>query len=48
MREYASETIGKLMSDVEDFDVEIESLKKAELVSLFSDVAVSAKRRKVE
>lgn len=48
VREYASETIEKLMPDVEDFDGEIEGLKKAELVSLFSDVALSAKRRKVD
>lgn len=39
LRAYASRTIEKLMPDVEDFDGEIAYLERAELVSLFTDVA---------
>ncbi|RDW24412.1 hypothetical protein B0I73DRAFT_23358 [Yarrowia lipolytica] len=50
VRDFASKKIEQMMPEVEDFDDQIQHLKKNELISLFSDVSVamSRKRRKVE
>lgn len=48
MREHASEAIEELIPDVDDFSSWIENMDKSRVVPLFGDVAVSAKRRKME